>query len=567
LITLRPYQKHAVNAIYNHLRERDDNPCVVIPTGGGKTPVLATVCKDAVVRWKGRVLILAHVKELLEQAVDKLNIICPEVNVGIYSAGLKRRDTDSAALVAGIQSVYKIADSLGAFDLIVVDEAHMIPIERDGMYRQFLSDSKTINPNVRVIGLTATPYRMKTGMICEPDNILNHVSYEVGVRQLIDQGYLSNLISKGSQFNVDTSKLHVRGGEFIASETESLMDRKKLVSEACSEIIHHTRDRKSCLIFSSGVKHGEHIVNILRNKHDVNAEAVFGDSLIAFRDRTLCDFKEGRLKYLVNVNVLTTGFDAPNIDCIALVRPTLSPGLYYQMVGRGFRIQPDKENCLVLDFGGNVLRHGPVDAIQVRKSKHNGKNDDAPAKECLRCQTIVAPGCSVCPDCGYEFPESNRSQHDAKAADAPILSDQTTSTKYEVQDVKYYIHTKSGAGSDNPQSMRVEYKVGWHQYHKEWICFEHEGYARRKAELWWKKRSYAPIPDCSENAVNLAEDGALASTDSITVKCTGGDDFDRIVKYETGEKPDWREPGWDEDEDITIDDLECAWIGDEEVPF
>ena len=163
---LRPYQSEAVAAVYEHLRSRDDNPCVVIPTGGGKTPVIATICRDAVAHWNGRVVILAHVKELLEQAADKLRHIAPDVPMGIYSAGLKRKDLGYSVTIAGIQSIWKKAADLGPVDLIIVDEAHMVPAEDDGMYRQFITDAKAVNPLVRIIGLTATPYRMKSGSIC-----------------------------------------------------------------------------------------------------------------------------------------------------------------------------------------------------------------------------------------------------------------------------------------------------------------------------------------------------------------------------------------------------------------
>jgi len=180
---LRPYQSEAVTAVYDHLRRRDDHPCVVIPTAGGKTPVMASICRDAVTQWNGRVLILAHVKELLEQAVEKLHAMAPDLwmRIGVYSAGLKSRDTEHPIIVAGIQSVYKRAAELDAFDLILLDEAHMLPPDGEGMYRTFLADARIVNPNVRLIGLTATPYRMTTGMICGPENLLNHVCYEVGV--------------------------------------------------------------------------------------------------------------------------------------------------------------------------------------------------------------------------------------------------------------------------------------------------------------------------------------------------------------------------------------------------
>jgi DNA repair protein RadD len=235
------------------------------------------------------------------------------------------------------------------------------------------------NPNVRLVGLTATPYRMTTGMICAPENLLNHVCYEVGVRELIVQGYLCPLKSKAGRRKVDTSGLHLRGGEFIAGEVEALMDDDSLVRSACREIVEHTQDRHSVLIFASGVQHALHVQRVL-NGMGRECGFVCGDTLPFDRAETLARFKRGELKYLVNVNVLTTGFDAPNIDCVALLRPTNSPGLYYQMVGRGFRLDPSKENCLVLDFGGNILRHGPVDALEI-KDRASG-NGEAPAKEC-----------------------------------------------------------------------------------------------------------------------------------------------------------------------------------------
>ena len=240
---------------------------------------MATICRDAVVQWNGRVLILAHVKELLEQTADKLRAVCPDVDFGIYSAGLKRRDTNNPIIVAGIQSVYRRACELDAFDLVMVDEAHLIPLDGDGMYRQFLADAQVVNPNLRVIGFTATPFRLKSGSICTPDGFLNHVCYEVGVRELIRDGFLCPLVTKAGRSKADTTDLHVRGGEFVADEVESLMDQESLVEAACSEIVEYTADRKACLIFSSGVQHGQHIVETLHRDHGIECGFVTGETL------------------------------------------------------------------------------------------------------------------------------------------------------------------------------------------------------------------------------------------------------------------------------------------------
>lgn len=545
MLTLRPYQQQSVDAVYRHLREHDDNPVVVIPTGGGKTPVMATICRDAVQTWNGRVLILAHVKELLQQSVDKLKQVCSGLPVGVYSAGLKRRDTEHAVIVAGIQSVYKRACELDAFDLILVDECHLIPADGEGMYRQFLSEARVLNPQVRVVGFTATPFRLDAGPICREDHFLNTVCYEVGVRQLIADGFLSPLISKAGIARADTSQLHVRAGEFVASEVEAAMDDAALVEAACGEVAEITRDRQSVLIFASGVQHGRHVVSVLAEKHGIDCGFVCGETPDGERDELLTRFRgEQRglfqhppLKYLCNVNVLTTGFDAPNVDCVVLLRPTLSAGLYYQMVGRGFRLHPGKPNCLVLDYGGNVLRHGPVDQLQVIEKRGDGTGE-APAKECPSCRALIAPAYSNCPQCGHEFPPPERKKHESQASKAGVLSGQVTDCEYEVRDITYSVHTKKDADESVPKTLRVDYRLGLDYWVSEWICFEHTGWARRKAEQWWKARSPDPPPDTAQEAVDLANNGALAHTEFVTVRSIAGEKFERIHSCKLGPKPE-----------------------------
>lgn len=539
MIKLRDYQVQAVNAVYEHLRERDDNPCVVIPTGGGKTAVIGAICRDAVKAWDGRVLILAHVRELLEQAAEKLHAIAPDLwnRIGVYSSGLNKRDTDHDIIVAGIQSVYRRACELGRFDLVIVDEAHLIPQEGDGMYRQFLTDAKVVNPNVRIIGLTATPYRMKSGMICAPDSILNEVCFEIGVKDLIVQGFLCPLRTEAGRAKADTSGLHVRAGEFIAGEVEDLMDTDALVSSACAEIVEKTRDRSSVLIFASGVKHGQHITRVLADHHGVECGFVCGETPARERDQLLNRFRDGSLKYLANVQVLTVGFDAPQIDCVAMLRPTMSPGLYYQMVGRGFRLHPGKTDCLVLDFGGNVLRHGPVDAISISDPASNGTGD-APAKECPKCQALIHAAYVICPECGYAFPPPERSKHEPSAANEGILTGQTSRWEESVSEVSYHVHYKrDDPTGEAPPTMRIEYRCGFNSWHREWVCFEHNGYARQKAIQWWQRRSREPVPATVEEAVDLAEMGALASTLSITIEKKAGEKYERIVDHELGAIP------------------------------
>lgn len=540
---LRPYQTDAVKAVYDHLRNNETNPVVVIPTAGGKTPVMAQICHDAIGKWDGKVLILAHVKELLEQSHKSLAQLSPELlfQIVMYSAGLNRRDTKRPITIAGIQSVYKRAFDLESFDLILVDEAHMIPQDGEGMYRTFLDDAYKVNPNLRIIGLTATPFRMKSGMICGEENIFNHVCYEIGIRELIVNGFLCKLTSKAGEREPDVSELHVRAGEYIASEAQQLMDQDDLVDSACEEILDYTaRNRRSVLIFATGIHHAEHVADTLGHhigKPD-SVACVFGHTPNNLRDEVLEGFRAGRIKYLVNVNVLTTGFDAPNIDCICLLRPTLSPGLYYQMVGRGFRIHPQKADCLVLDYGGNIMRHGPVDSIRIKDAPKKS-NGEAPAKKCPECRSLIHAGYQVCPDCGYEFPPPDANKHAAQATTQGILSGTVTIETHEVLGVIYVVHTKANAELGAPKTMRVDYRVGFETYRSEWICFEHEGWARAKAQSWWNLRSRAPVPTWALAAVDLADNGAVAKTTAIRVRYVEGERFPTIVGYELGDIPDW----------------------------
>ncbi|MDP1563690.1 MAG: DEAD/DEAH box helicase family protein [Pirellulaceae bacterium] len=562
MIQLRHYQQAAVQAVYDHLRTRDDHPCVVIPTGGGKTAVIAQLCRDAVQHWNGRVLVLAHVKELLEQSATTLRRCAPNLPVGVYSAGLRSRDTQAPVIVAGIQSVYKRADELDAFDLILVDEAHLLPPDGEGMYQTFLSDARLINPQLRLIGLTATPYRLKSGLLCGTDHLLNHICFEIGVKELIVQGFLSALKTKAGRKKANYQDLHVRQGEFISSEVESLVDTDELVGAACREIAAATADRHSVLIFAASVAHAQHIQTTLQALVNQECAVVTGETPPAIRDQLIDRFK-GRavpsnlfgdslppLKYLINVNVLTTGFDAPNVDCVVLLRPTASPGLYYQMVGRGFRLHPGKQDCLVLDYGDNILRHGPVDAIQVVARKSG--SGDAPAKECPKCQTLVHAAFTICPECGFNFPPPEKNKHAEQASNAGILSGEITDTEYDVQEVAYHIHVKRVASENTPRTMRVDYRIGLDHWQSEWVCLEHQGFARQKAISWWRQRSPDPVPDLVERAVQIANAGGLAYPVKITVRDIAGEKYSRIISCELGPLPDPVDPehliAWDEEE-------------------
>ena len=528
-MNLRPYQADAVAAVYRHLRERDDQPCVVIPTGGGKTPIIATIARDCVQTWQGRILLLAHVRELLTQTAAHLDALDPRLNFGVYCAGLGRRELRRAALIASIQSVYQKAEALGPVDLVIVDEGHLIPLDGEGMYRTLLENLRWINPQLRVIGFTATPYRLDAGPICRPDGLLNQVCYEVGVRDLITRGFLSPLKAKASREKTDTSNLSVRAGDFVASELEALLDDDARVRAAVAEIRRLALDRVSILIFCAGVTHARHVARVLQEQGE-SAGVVTGDTDTDERDRLIQDFRAGRLRLLCNVQVLTVGFDAPNVDCVVLLRPTLSPGLYYQQVGRGFRLCTGKSDCLVLDFAGNVLRHGPVDGLTPPSPATAGKRDGAAplAKECPECAALVALATRTC-ECGHEFYVPERTKHATQASGEPILGGATTTETHEVEWVGYRVHVKRNA-PNVPKTLKVEYRTGLNRYVSEWVCLEHEGYARDRAEQWWRLRGCDPVPTTAYEACERSAE--LRRPTHVVVEKTPGSRFPRVVGYQ-----------------------------------
>jgi len=869
MYTLRPYQTEAVEAVYRHLREKDTNPCVVIPTAAGKTLCIAQIAKDAATKWGGRVMILAHVKELVEQNAAKLKSICPELPVGVYSAGLDSRDTKEPVVVAGIQSVANKADAFKPFDLVLVDECfpagtmvstprgdipieevavgtkifnakgvgvvqcssarmsyelvemelsngqritctpnhpvfadgewrtagtlavgarlagreevpgmrkgissadaafekrqapirnrevvgaqdilldgmsvpaqaqhqlgsngreevrllwedfsseflscagsdktdvpqdvgkeslllefmrqaqgepsmgveeaecrdpeagreretssssatasaggawgrcergvcdcdnhsatpeeggarlqgghrdsalsscagdrrgkpsvdgdstegreeedaaggirvvriarlecpggtpvynlqvsghpsyfaggvlvhncHLIPPDGEGRYRTFIEAEKRLNPRVRLVGWTATPYRTQGGLICKPENLLNEVCYEVGVKELINRGYISRITARAGKVKADTDALHVRAGEFVAEDVERVMGEDRLVNSACREIVELTKDRKACLIFCASVAHCRKVAEQISRLSGEECAVVTGDTPADEREETIRRLRgeavkadlfadKPPLRYCCNVSVLTTGTDIPRLDTIALLRPTNSPGLLVQMVGRGFRLSPEtgKRECVVLDYGRNIERHGPIDMIKI--GERGMGNGEKLAKECPNCRTLVNLSVMLCPECGHEWPrnEPERASHEATAAKAAILSGEVTVETFPVTHVSYQVWEKRGALPSAPKTVRVTYDVDYLTHYSEWLCPEHAGYARRKFERWWREhaRPECPVPETAADVCECELAGMLREVKSIRVRFVSGQKYPEVVGCELGD--------------------------------
>ena len=404
---LRDYQRRSIDQLYAWFSAGNSgNPCMVLPTGSGKSHIIAVLCKEALQNWpETRILMLASQKELLEQNAEKLRQHWPGAPMGIYSASIGKRQLGEPITFAGIQSVRSRAKDLGHIDLIFIDECHLISHKDEGSYRTLINDLLAINPALRIVGLTATPYRLGHGLITDKPALFDDLIEPVSVEELIYKGHLSILRSKITTSKLSVDGVHKRGGDYIESEMQEAFDTEQQNAAVVDEVIRLGAGRKSWLFFCAGVQHSEHVRDVLMDR-GIKSGCVTGATPKAERARILADFKAGKIQALTNANVLTTGFDAPGIDLIAMLRATMSPGLYVQMAGRGLRVAPGKDDCLVLDFAGVVATHGPITAVQEpKRAGANNKGDGvAPTKTCDECGELVAISSMRCPACGHAFP-------------------------------------------------------------------------------------------------------------------------------------------------------------------
>ena len=408
---LRDYQKKAINETYKWLREHEGNPCIVAPTGSGKAHIIAGFCKDMLTRNPDdKILILSHVKELLVQDAEKIKQAWPEAPLAVYSAGLGTRETASIT-VAGIQSIWRKPEELGKVDMVIVDEAHMIQNEDDGMYRRLLNSLKAMNPKMRIIGLTATPYRLGQGLLTEGEDAIFHGLIEtVTIQELVRRGFLASLTSTFTETQMNVEGIKKVQGDYEKQELESRVNSSEVNAKVVAETILRAEDRTAWLVFCVSVSHAEAMREEFREQ-GVIAEAITSRTSSSERERIFNDFKAGKIRALTNVGVATTGFDYPDIDVIVMARPTLSPGLYVQMSGRGMRVKSPghHKDCLVLDFAGNIARHGAVTKIiPPRRTLKTGRKSNELSgmfKICPKCKHTVMKRAHECVHCGHIFTE------------------------------------------------------------------------------------------------------------------------------------------------------------------
>jgi len=387
---LRNYQQEAVDNTIKYFQKKRDPALIVLPTGAGKSLVIAELARIA----KGRVLVLAHVKELVEQNHSKYESY--DLEAGIFSASLGKKDWSQKAIFGSVQSVARAPDEFfNDFSLLVIDECHRVDEEGDTQYQDVIRKLRARNPNLAILGLTATPYRMGIGWIYEYSHIgelkteqpkfFKQCVYELPLSYMIKNKFLTQPVKVDIPVTCyDFSELTEKNRMYTLSEVEELLkNQKRLTPLIVKNIVDITErfNRKGVMIFSSTVNHAKEIMDYLP---EGEARVVLGDTEISVRDQIVEEFKQKKFKYLVNVSVLTTGFDAPHVDVIAILRPTESNSLYQQIVGRGLRLEPGKSDCFILDYTG--MGHD-IYTPEIA--------DKRPSKETV---PVLVP----CPQCGFE---------------------------------------------------------------------------------------------------------------------------------------------------------------------
>jgi DNA repair protein RadD len=528
MIVPRDYQGIAANAIWDYFYTHTGNPVCVMPTGVGKSIVIAMLCWRILTTFPGqRIMSLTHVKELIEQNAKKMLEVWPNAPVGVYSAGLKSRQTYMPITFGGVQSVVPVIGEFGHIDILIIDECHLVSPDAESSYQFIIAELKKVNPYLKVVGLTATDYRIGQGRLTDEGGIFTDVCINMSdmasFNWFIDQGYLVKLIPRRTDTFVDVTDVSITNGDYSKGELETATD--KVTYGALKEAIEHAADRKSWVVFCAGNENAERASAIL-NSFGISStfvhSGVKNTKKDPQRDLRIQGYKEGHFRAICNNNILTTGFDHPAMDCIIVLRKTMSPGLWVQMLGRGTRpvyypgydlstregrlaaiYYGGKPNCLVLDFARNTRDLGPINDPVIPKRKGVG-GGDVPTKICPKCGTYNHTSVRFCDWCGEEFEfqvgfTAKAGYDELLVSDAPV---------FEWFNVSTIIYRKHLAKNSQIPMLKVTYRCQIDRYQSkffdEYLGFEHPGgLVQHKAHGWWRARHNTEPPATVDEALEL----------------------------------------------------------------
>lgn len=556
----RDYQDWATNSFYAFFEGGNDgNPVIAMPTGTGKSVVIALLCGTILTSWPGqRILMLAPSKELVEQNAEKILSIWPSAPLGVCSASLGRYDTAQPLIFGTIGTVInrqeQIATKDNPINLVFVDECHLVSDKESTQYRKLFDYLLECNPDTKFVGLSATPYRLGVGHIID-GGLFTDVCFDSTTLEafnwFIEQGYLLPVVPRPTKTVLDTEGVKKQGGEFQAKDLQRATNKAEITSAAVLEALDLAADRSHMLWFSTGIEHAEAIGAELES-HGESVVVIHSKSKT--RDEDLEAFLAGEVRHCVNYGVLTTGFDFPALDCIVMMRPTQSPGLWVQMLGRGTRplyakgfdlstvvgrleaiAASVKQNCLVLDFAHNTANMGPINDPQLPKKKGKGTGT-APIKTCGRtgdppvtnlvlrdgevqegCGAWNHPSVRHCIQCGAEFTFEVKFGTDASGA--ALLAESSGAyekpkvEEFKVSRVSYERHKKPG----RPDSIRVFYYCGLRRF-SHFILPEHGGNPRKRSEAWWMRHGGGNMPATTAECIDAMDDLAIPRAIRVWLK-------------------------------------------------
>lgn len=553
MLELRYYQRAALDSLYDYWRNGGGNGLIVLPTGAGKALVIAKLIEELLADYPDmRILNVTHSASLVGQNFEEFIKLSPFAPAGIYSAGLNRRDAHAQILFCGIQSIWNKVDQLGPIDLVIVDEAHAISRNANTQYGQFFKAVRVANPDSRTCGTTATDYRMDSGRLTDdleddeplaglatlpefydPEvdlvkpakfKLFDDVVYEIGIGELIEQGYLTRLTSARTASKIDLKGVGTRGGEYIPGQISAAAER--IIEEAVAEDMVLSEGRRAGLFFSTSKDNANHVAEAIR-RHGRTCAVLTSDN--AHQTKEIFEgFRSGKYWAISSVSMITTGTNFPFVDFISLILSTKSAGKLVQILGRGTRNSPGKTECLIADHGKNLAYHGPID--QIRPKPPGSGDGEAPRKTCpseetpgavrdengnFGCGENIHASAKTCHCCGYVFPPSDDVKITAQAADAPVLSNAPAESRI-VRKRTFWHHEGKGG---KPDSVKVVYTIGMSQVN-EWVCPAHKGFPKTKADRYWLAHGgQRPFPkDVMEWLQRQSE---LADTAEIQVKPDG----------------------------------------------
>ena len=466
------FQIDAIELAFAYFRSgKKGNPLVVAPTGSGKSVMIAEFCKITRNSWKNqKILILSDDAEILLHDYKAIKRHYNEKSLALYSAGLGSKKIADVT-VAGIQSACNDIDLFKHFNIILLDEAHKLSYDEKSRYRKFFNQIKK-----PVIGFTATPFRLGRGYLhVGEDAFFDEIVFEISIEELQSIGRLCEIRSKQPSLQMDATSIKKQAGDFIIKELSMAFDRNAITDEIVKELVTYKNDRKKWLAYAIDIDHCEHIAEKL-NEAGIKTKAVHSKSKIS-KQIVLDKFRAGEYQCLVSVAQLTTGVDVPDVDMIVLMRPTASIVLHIQIIGRGSRVHPEKDYCLVLDFAGNLKRNGPINKPCIQ-TKGKGGNGEPMMKVCEECSELVHIAVRKCPCCGTKFIFKHNLT--SNASDANVIAQDIW---HDVTFVDYSSYlAKSGF-----TTLKVIYYCGLRVFN-EYISLERTGRGRYTAEMWWNKR-------------------------------------------------------------------------------